>query len=127
MGTLAIAYLIWLTIAFIAVLLKMCLSCHRKIRRTYHVLQKKLFFNSLISLYLESYSLISVCCLINMSYLSFETYGLSVHSVSCIMFLALILLLPPLLCRHLVSIFEDLDERQVKHTFGSFYDELDLR
>ena len=127
MGTLAVAYLIWFIAALIAVLLKMCLSCHHKIRKTYHALQKRLFFNSLISLYLESYSLISVCCLINMSYLSFETYGLSVHSVSCIVFLALILLLPPFLCRHLVNIFEDLNDRQVKHTFGSFYDELDLR
>ena len=38
MGTLAIAYLIWLTVACIAVLLRMCFSCHRKIRKTYHVL-----------------------------------------------------------------------------------------
>ena len=48
MGTLAIAYLIWFLVAIVAIVLKLFLTCHRKIRKVYHRLQKKLFYNSLI-------------------------------------------------------------------------------
>ena len=71
MGTLAIAYLIWAVAAIITLFLKLFMDTSKKIKKAYHKLRKKLFFNSLISLFLESYSLISVCCLINMSFISF--------------------------------------------------------
>ena len=69
MGTLAIAYLIWILATIIAFLLKMFMYRSKKARKAYNWLRKKLFFNSLISLFLESYSLISVCCLINLSFI----------------------------------------------------------
>jgi len=57
---------------------------------------------------LESYSLLSVCCMINMSYISFESYGLTVHSVACITFFFLIIFLPIVLAQHLIRFFNDL-------------------
>ena len=105
MGTLAIAYLIWIVTAFITLLLNFSLQVSNKLQEVHHKLSQKLFFNSLISLFLESYSLISVCALINMSFISFESYGLSVHSSVCAFTFTMMLLMPPLLFFHLIKFF----------------------
>ena len=105
MGTLAIAYFVWLFAAFIALILKMFITESKKAKHVYAELRKKLFFNSFISLFLESYSLVSVCCLINLSFLSFETYGVTVHSLSTISFFVIMMLSPVLLMQHLLKFF----------------------
>ena len=127
MGSMAIAYTIWTVCALCAKILKCFVYHSKRARKAYNYLRKKVFYNSLISLILESYSLIAVCCLINMGFISFETYGVTVHSVACITFLILIIVLPIALTQHLIRFFRDLEESQMSQQYGSVYSELDLR
>lgn len=127
MGTFAIAYFIWILAAIIALFLKICMKWSKKLKRAYNRLRRKLFFNSLISLFLESYSLISVCCLINLSFLSFASYGVTVQSVSCILFFIAIILMPLILFVYLLKFFTDLQDPTMTTKYGHLYDELDLR
>ena len=127
MGTLAIAYLIWAVAAIITLFIKLFMQKSKKLRKAYHKLRKKLFFNSLISLFLESYSLISVCCLINLSFISFNSYGLSVHSVVCIFFFGMMILMPFVLIQYLLIYFKELEEPSMTDKYGHLYGELDLR
>ena len=75
---------------------------------------------------MESYSLLSVCCLINIYYLSFENYGVTIHSVACLFFLASIFVLPFLLTKYLVKRFANLKDEYMVKRFGNAYNELDL-
>ena len=127
MGTLAIAYLIWIVATILTLVIWVLSYNSNKTRAVYHVLRKKLFFNSIISLFLESYSLISVCCLINFSFISFETYGIAFHSITCILFFTCMILMPILLVKHLLRFFERLDDKMMINRYGNLYDELDLR
>ena len=55
-------------------------------------MRKKLFYNDLISLFVESYSLVSVCCLINFGFIRFDSFGHGFHSVMCIFFTTFMML-----------------------------------
>ena len=90
-------------------------------------MRKLLFFNTIISIYIESYSLLAVCCLINMNHISFENYGLVIHSVVTIIVLFAIFLLPPIASRHFTKYFENLQEKKMRMLYGEIYEELDLR
>ena len=127
MGTLAIAYLIWILTAIVAFILKLFTQKSRRLRKSYKKLKNKLFYNSLISLFLESYSLISVCCLINLSFISIKSYGVTVHSMTCIFFFAAIILMPLILTWYLVAYFGVLRSNFMLRQFGHFYEDLDLR
>ena len=127
MGTLAIGYLLWGVAAIVSCFLKCFIYESKRVRKTHIWLKKMLFYNSLISLMLESYSLLSVCCLINFSYISFDTYGVTVHSVACIFFFIAIIVMPIFLSRTLIRAFTTLHETHMMRTYGHLYDELDLR
>ena len=96
MGTLAIAYLIWILAAFFTMAVKIFIYEFEVVRRTHRMIHRKLFWNSIISLFLESYSLLAVCSMINFSYISFESYGMTIHSIACLSVLIAIFFLPAL-------------------------------
>ena len=115
MGTLAIAYLIWFIAAGIFLIARWGrMEESKQLERVYRRLKRKLFYNSILSIFVESYSLISVCCLINLSYISFETFGLTIHSVICISFFAALFILPIIVFSHLKSGFISLSLSYMK-------------
>ena len=127
MGTLAIAYFIWFVAAICALFVKIGVDRSKRFKKLYRKMKRKLFYNSLISLFVESYSLLAVCCLINISYISFESYGYTFHSVMCIIFFAAIILWPIMLFTHLGSSFVELEHPHYKLQYGNLYEDLNLR
>ena len=72
LGALNFAYLAWLLAALTILLLKCrVVEESETARKMRSKLSGKIFFNPLISVFLESYSLLAVCCFINISYISF--------------------------------------------------------
>ena len=126
MGTLAIVFFIWILLAILEAFLRLFRSKSAKILNIHRTLRRKLYYNSLISLFIESYSLLSVCCLINFYFLSFESVGVTVHSVACIIFLISIFLLPLLLTRYLRKHFKRLKDPKMIARYGDVYLELNL-
>ena len=72
LGALNFAYLAWLLAALTILLLKCrVVEESETARKMRSKLSGKIFFNPLISVFLESYSLLAVCCFININYISF--------------------------------------------------------
>ena len=69
MGTLFLAYVVWLFAALFALLLSQLSEYSKSAGNMYEKMESKVFYNGLISLFVESYSLIAVCCLINFSFI----------------------------------------------------------
>ena len=126
MGTLAIVFFIWILLAILEAILRLFRSRSVKILNFQRTLRRKLYYNSLISLYVESYSLLSVCCLINFYFLSFKNVGVTVHSIACIIFLISIFVLPLILTRYLTKHFYTLKNAKMMARYGDVYHELNL-
>ena len=127
LGTLNFAYLTWILAAIVTLVLQRFATDSDKVSAIISRMRKLLFFNTIISIYIESYSLLAVCCLLNLQYLSFKSYGLTIHSVIAIGVLPAVILLPLFLARHLVRFFSFLKEKKMKSAYAASYEELDLR
>ena len=90
-------------------------------------MRKKLFYNDLISLFVESYSLVSVCCLINLGFIRFDSFGHGFHSVMCIFFTLMSILWPIQLFWLSVKNFDDLKTDYYQERYGSLYEDINLR
>jgi len=70
MGTLIVYYVFYVVIILLYLLLKSCpASCH--VHDLAATLKEKLSWNNLIRITVESYSIFTVSCLINLKFLSF--------------------------------------------------------
>ena len=69
----------------------------RKLASVTEYLRSLLFYNFIVSMMMESYSLMSVCCMISLSDVSFASTGQIVQTVSCFAALAVLLLYPVLI------------------------------
>ena len=76
---------------------------------------------------MESYSLLTVCCFININFISFQTYGVGFHSLACLFFMVAIFVVPVLAAKSLVKYFDLLKVRRMKRAYGNAYSQLDLR
>ena len=76
----------------------------RKISSVTERLRSMLFYNFIISMMTESYSLMSVCCMIGLFKIGFTSFGDIVQTVSCISALVILIIYPVivliLLCRN---------------------------
>ena len=68
----------------------------------------------------------SVCSLINIKQLSFESVGMGIHTVTCLTVLVCIFVFPVLMIGYLILNFKRLNNRIIKRKFGKMYDELDI-
>ena len=71
LGTLNFAYIAWILAALVTLGLRRFALDSDKVYTIFNKMRKLLFFNTIISIYIESYSLLAVCCLINLNYVSF--------------------------------------------------------
>ena len=126
MGTLFLAYVVWLFAAVFALLLSQLSEYSKSAGNMYEKMESKVFYNGLISLFVESYSLIAVCCLINLSFIQIDSFGKSFHSLMCITFGLLITLWPIYLFTLLTKYFEHIHKKYFLRTYGALYDEVNL-
>ena len=90
-------------------------------------LRRMLYYSWIVTTVFESYSLISICCLIAYPVISFETWGLAVQALVCILFSVFFLTAPFILMRSLSKRIAVLDNRAMMKRFGSVYEDLDLK
>ena len=126
MGTLFLAYVIWLFGAIFVLVIKRCKKQSKRIEVIYERMKNKLFYNGFISLFVESYSLIAVCCLINLSYIHFSSFGQGFHSTMCLTFTLLILFWPLHMFNILTRYFKNLQSKAFIARYGSLYEEINI-
>ena len=122
LGALNFAYLFWSIAALFTIILKCCDQESKTARKVKNRVSKFIFFNPIISIFLESYSLIAVCCFINISYISFENYGVTVHTLACLIFMVSIFAVPILGVKFLLKFFSELGDIRMKKIYGNSYD-----
>ena len=84
----------WFLVAVITLILK-CFTLDYELTQTIRLkLSRAIFFNPIISIFMESYSLLTVCCFINIKFISFKSYGVGFHSLACLFFMTATLIVP---------------------------------
>ena len=90
-------------------------------------LQKKLFWGSLIHLMTESYSMLTISCMINMRYLKFNAVNTGFMSLLTIVVTLVLLAIPIYMANKLTKNFSVLQLRPFKTKYAAFYEELQLQ
>jgi len=87
-------------------------------------LKTRLFWNWSIRALLESYSIVTICAMINILDLNFKSVGPALSSTFAIIFLVTALLLPLKIYQVLDKNFHFLHMVEMKEKYGELYDSL---
>jgi len=99
------------------------LSC---VKSASNWLQEKLLWNSILVLLTENFLLIAISGCINLTELQFSNASTTISSVSCIIFLLLLIALPIFIFRFLDKKYHVLKNKQIQARYGSMFSKLDL-
>jgi len=124
LGTLAVAFVFFVAVSLFSALLVLCTN--KKVNHTGEKLQQKLFWGALINLVTESYSMLTVSCMINLRYLQWNAVNLAFMSLLTIVVTLVLLALPIYIGRLLSNNFNVLDHSKFKRKYSAFYCELHL-
>ena len=78
LGSILIAFIFNFLSVFLLLLLDQCVSRSDWIAKRAEKLRKDLFYNSIVGTMIETYSILSVSCLINLHFIRFGTSGQAV-------------------------------------------------
>jgi len=131
LGTLLLAFVFFLAMVILSKLLLLCKekvygncpdfnNCGKKLHRN-------LYWGAWINLVTEAYSMLTISCMINLRYLTWDAAGTIIMSITTIVVTLLLLLYPAYFAWKLTKNFDSLDERRFKMQYGKFYEDLDLR
>ena len=98
-------------------------SCAKKMAKK---LRRTLFYSWFVTTMFESYSVISICCLIALPQLSFDTWGLTVQSTVCLLFAVTYITVPYTLLYRLSKRGGELKNKSVAAKYGGVFEELSL-
>ena len=101
MGTMILFYVSYPLAVFIWRLLYYFRHCSYRMHKFMVKYKKILFYEWIIVAIFESYSVVAICCLIAYPHISFETWGMTVQSFSCIFFTVSFVIFPFSLIRFL--------------------------
>lgn len=90
-------------------------------------LQKKLFWNGLVNIVTESYTMLAVSCMINLQHLKFDALNSGLMSTLTIVVTLLLIALPVYYIRFIENNFEVLEDPKFKRKHADLYKELQLR
>ena len=127
LGTLLLAYLGYPATVLVQRIAFAFRRRSKKWRKLSQKLYRDLYYGSLIRLIFESYSLISVCALINMKFLSADSFGQTIMSMVAVFFFAVVIGFPWTFYIILKKNFNILHEKNFEQKYGAFYEDLDLR
>jgi hypothetical protein len=75
MGTMIFFWIIYPVFLLVERVISICKNCSLCCVKLHSSLRRSLYYNALLTMIFESYSLIVTCCLIALPVLNFETYG----------------------------------------------------
>lgn len=73
---------------------------------------------------LETYAILVLCCGVALNHLDFSSWGLVIESMSCIVFAAIIILMPVFIIRLFTKSFDELSNKNMTNRYGLLYDNL---
>ena len=120
LGSLIFFSVLFIATLFLLALLK-CVAYFRPVNRYVSAIESFTFWNWPIKFLKESYSVISICCLINVFYASWETADAILNSVIAYIFLLMLILYPGLSALFLHSRKKDLKTKTFRKKFLAAY------
>ena len=117
-------------------MLKPCYKRHKCLDRLFNKLRSILFWNSTIKIFIESYTILVMCVLINTTYVSltpitfqftFGSPGEIVSSVLTVFFAVLVVIFLLGMGIYLYKNFNNLDDADFRQTIGAMYADLEIK
>jgi len=121
MGTLALLYVFYIAIVAWSYFMRLACPAHG------NTLQRHLFWGALIRLVTESYSIMSISCLINMRHLDWTSLNLGLMSSLTLLVFLLLILFPVYYTRFTTRNFDSLMEWKIRIQHRNYYEHLELR
>ena len=125
MGSLILAFVFY----FIGLLFLNCINPFIKkskcLESFSNSLKKSLLYESMIATIIQSYSQISICCLIGLSVISFKTYGESIQTLTNFFFFGVLFLFPAIMMIVLCRGWNSTNPLELlkRNRFGAFFSE----
>ena len=127
MGSIFLVFLSLLILMIVYAILSRYDDRSSRLEKTLRKLESYLFWDSQLQFLLESYMIITVCCMISLKHsLSFSTFGIAVQTMACLIFFSAIVVVPVVLFRHLMINFQLLDQKQLRVRYEHLYANLKL-
>ena len=124
MGTMFLGFIIYLILIILLPLLQ-CLSVRfERLTGTYESWRKSIFYNYISTMIIESYSILSLCSLVSLNFIVFNSYGNIVDSCICLFFSAVVFLFPPLVTWFTAKNWEVIDH--YKEYYESYFEDYEL-
>jgi hypothetical protein len=111
MNSLLIGFLAYFGLIAFLMLIDICQGRCEKLSSLTEYLRSLLFYNFIISTLTESYSMMSLCCMIGLSKISFASFGETVETVSCLSALSVLIIYPVLI---LVVLYRNWNEKYLE-------------
>lgn len=122
MGSMLIAFIIYPVLILVLLIMQKCTHNSHHVAKTYERLKRDLFYNSIVSMMTESYSMLSLCCLISFNKVSVRSFGEFIQSTISMFFFTMLFVYPFAITYTSVKNWKDISELR-KH-FGSYFEEL---
>jgi hypothetical protein len=126
LGSMAVAILSLPLIAIIILLIKPFM-CFDKVTHLYNILKRYMVFGHPITVFYETYTVITICSLINITNASYKTVGDKTSTILAIVFFSLCLILPVVFGIILMKKFPYLSRPRIKTKYGALYAQLNLK
>ena len=94
MNSLLLGFIFYIWLVLLLLVIDSCKGRNFRLVRLGERLRHMLFYNLILSMLTESYSIIALSCMIGLNKLSFSSYGETIQSLFCILALLLIIAYP---------------------------------
>ena len=125
LGSMLILFILFPTLALIEILARVIPNENSKKLSEY--LRKKLYWNSSIRLFKESYAIALMCALINMKAFTLVTLGEVFSVILSVLIIFLAIVVPIVLTVKIHTNFSQLTHKRILGTFGASYDHMKLQ
>ena len=124
LGSMLILFILFPTLALIEILARVIPNENSKKLSEY--LRKKLYWNSSIRLFKESYAIALMCALINMKAFTLVTLGEVFSVILSVLIIFLAIVVPIVLTVKIHTNFSQLTHKRILGIFGASYDHMKL-
>lgn len=125
LGSMLLGFIVYFLLIVLLYLLDPFVSRFKRVANFYCSLRESLFYETIVSMITESYSILAVCCFIQFCDFNFDSPGEYVQNISMLLFFAVLIFFPILITRHTVKYWHQVDE--LREQYHGFFEELRIR
>ena len=127
MGTMIFLHALYPLTILLELAMRKCTSCSKRIKRKQKDMNRSLYWSSLLIILFESYAVVTICCLIGLHVIGFETAGMALQSSICIIYFIFFLTVPFAMICYVAYIFTEVESKEVVEKFGHILKSLDTK